>query len=557
MIPLGSPRRSHILLAALLSLVLVLFLHTHHHPQSHFLSGPISKLKVQFGLYSSSDGLETKDKGIRKRIDKIRGYCEAEDAFEREYGRTNLRLSRAYEGSHERMRLLLQKIMRGEPLTISAIGGSVTKGHQVWQNEIWFHKFWEWLTEFAGEGVEIKQVNGAAPATGSDYFSFCFPLHIPSDSDLVLVELAVNDEGIPEHVENMENLLRGLLDLPNKPAVMLIEAMAFSNGGMGGGGGRMHLSRKERSPVAQYYDVPVINQRLPLVNHFARHPQLVGPYFAQDWWGNPDTRHINSHGHRDLGMLVASFVKDVACEMISQPTFHVQSPSAFEALSIVALAQPPQTEDKEDAKIEDELLAAEQKWWPEQSRSWRKDPTEEKPVGELMPGLWSTPIEYGILPRLRVLEGWNPHLDYSVPPFHPTCLSTRAKEPHFNLTPSANEGWEYWVHPEHLDKPYLVARTPGARVTFELETSVGIVKMYALKSKTFGLGTVECWADEERRKSVKIEGYWDNGNVNIGRFAPIRDNLQPGKHTITCELLEETSDPGGGREFRMISMMSV
>lgn len=42
---------------------------------------------------------------------------------------------------------------------------------------------------------------------------------------------------------------------------------------------------------------------------------------------------------------------------------------------------------------------------------------------------------------------------------------------------------------------------------------------------------------------------------NIGRFAPIRDNLQPGKHTVTCELLEETSDPGGGHEFRMISMM--
>lgn len=100
-------------------------------------------------------------------------------------------------------------------------------------------------------------------------------------------------------------------------------------------------------------------------------------------------------------MLVASFVKDVACEMISEPTFHVQPQSSFEALSIVALAQPPQTEDKEDAEAEDGLLAAEQKWWPEQSRSWRKDPTEEKPVGELMPGLWSTPIEYGILPRLR------------------------------------------------------------------------------------------------------------------------------------------------------------
>jgi len=42
---------------------------------------------------------------------------------------------------------------------------------------------------------------------------------------------------------------------------------------------------------------------------------------------------------------------------------------------------------------------------------------------------------------------------------------------------------------------------------------------------------------------------------NIGRFATIRDDLHPGVHTITCEILNETSDPGGGHEFRMISMM--
>jgi len=129
---------------------------------------------------------------------------------------------------------------------------TVTKGHQVNRDEIWFHKLGQWLQKFVGNDITITSVNGAAPATGSDYFSFCFPLHIPTDSDLVLVELAVNDEGIPEHVENMENLLRGLLDLPTKPAVILVEAIAFSTGGMAGGGGRMHL------PVAQYYDVPVI-----------------------------------------------------------------------------------------------------------------------------------------------------------------------------------------------------------------------------------------------------------------------------------------------------------
>jgi hypothetical protein len=79
------------------------------------------------------------------------------------------------------------------------------------------------------------------PATGSDYYSYCFPLHIPSDSDLVLIELGINDSAFEGHVVDMENLLRGLLDMEEEPAVILVEALAFANGGMGGGGGRMHL----------------------------------------------------------------------------------------------------------------------------------------------------------------------------------------------------------------------------------------------------------------------------------------------------------------------------
>ena len=94
---------------------------------------------------------------------------------------------------------------------------------------------------------KVDAVNGAVPASGSDYFSFCMKLHIPEDADLVVVELGVNDEALPEHEVNMENLLRGLLDLPNQPAVMLLEVVAFSQGEMAGGGYRKHL------PIAQYY----------------------------------------------------------------------------------------------------------------------------------------------------------------------------------------------------------------------------------------------------------------------------------------------------------------
>jgi hypothetical protein len=42
---------------------------------------------------------------------------------------------------------------------------------------------------------------------------------------------------------------------------------------------------------------------------------------------------------------------------------------------------------------------------------------------------------------------------------------------------------------------------------------------------------------------------------NIGRFTTIAHGLDKGKHTIRCELLQETSDPGGGTEFRIISIM--
>lgn len=122
----------------------------------------------------------------------------------------------------------------------------MTKGHNVYDFEGWFFKIAEWFPK-AFPSSTFSSMNGAVPATGSDYYSYCFPLHIPHDTDLVFVELGVNDEALIEHYDNMENLLRGLLAMEKQPAVILVEAAAFSTGGMAGGGGRMHL------PIAQYF----------------------------------------------------------------------------------------------------------------------------------------------------------------------------------------------------------------------------------------------------------------------------------------------------------------
>ena len=41
----------------------------------------------------------------------------------------------------------------------------------------------------------------------------------------------------------------------------------------------------------------------------------------------------------------------------------------------------------------------------------------------------------------------------------------------------------------------------------------------------------------------------------MNRGMTIRTDLNPGDHILRCELLEAPADPGGGHEFRIISVM--
>jgi len=85
--------------------------------------------------------------------------------------------------------------MAGKPTKIGILGGSVTKGHGLMRNNLenWTIKYLEaWKRLFPKS--ETTLINGAVPATGSDYYSMCFGEHIDEDVDLVIVELMINDQ---------------------------------------------------------------------------------------------------------------------------------------------------------------------------------------------------------------------------------------------------------------------------------------------------------------------------------------------------------------------------
>ena len=49
----------------------------------------------------------------------------------------------------------------------------------------------------------------------------------------------------------------------------------------------------------------------------------------------------------------------------------------------------------------------------------------------------------------------------------------------------------------------------GDTVTFEVEMVTGAWTLYYLRSRKKGLGSMWCWADDERDRGAKVEGYWE------------------------------------------------
>ena len=75
---------------------------------------------------------------------------------------------------------------------------------------------------------------------------------------------------------------------------------------------------------------------------------------------------------------------------------------------------------------------------------------------------------------------------------------------------------ERWVYKGQRDKPYLVAKEPGSTVKFQVEVGVmGRVRITYLKSKTFGLGDVLCWVDDDKQKGTKVVSWWNLENMYV------------------------------------------
>ncbi|WVQ76532.1 hypothetical protein IAR50_006202 [Cryptococcus sp. DSM 104548] len=256
------------------------------------------------------------------------GLCEMNPVLCHELGRMNLEKSLLFSGTGMRFKRMLSKLKRGQRLVAGVIGGSVSAGHGINRlpsygpqqstnlNRIIFDRL-NYLFpapngvsngKSAREEGKNSYINGAQGGVGSDYFSLCYGEHLPEDLDVVFVELAINDEALVKNIDSYELLVRSLLDLPNKPAILNLDVFALVFKTVTNGGDL-------RSGIAQFYDIPTLSLKNALYHQVLNNASLIPEIFTVQDDGEVDTRHLGLKGHSLLGRIGAAYVDTQVCEM--------------------------------------------------------------------------------------------------------------------------------------------------------------------------------------------------------------------------------------------------
>jgi lysophospholipase L1-like esterase len=247
---------------------------------------------------------------------------------------TMLTHSQLAVGDQARLQRLIQKGRSGSPVTLAAIGGSITQGTGATSTSQCYASLVQdwWNTTFPGSASTL--INAGIGATGSDYGSLRVQRDVLSKNpDLVIIEFAVNDLGNEAGLsDTYEGLLRQVLDAPFHPAVILLFMMEYG------------LPVVEANMTAQPWQSAIgANYNVPMVSYF----DAIGPELTN---GNitlseitADDVHPSNLGHAYAAQFIA--------QNIQNAIDHFPAGSALE--DIPATAAPLHSADFEFTSLQD------------------------------------------------------------------------------------------------------------------------------------------------------------------------------------------------------------
>ncbi|GLI65300.1 hypothetical protein VaNZ11_008793 [Volvox africanus] len=199
----------------------------------------------------------------------------------------------------------------------------------------------------AGGGAPIstvKVINAACPATSSAYMNLCLREYLrDTDVDLVLLEYAINDppflepQMINEPRKSFEQLVRKLLRLPRRPAVVLLNLFRWFSESRVGADQRpsdtYYFTNAEAQffEFATYYGLPLLSLKAAVYHHMVagtrgfqvdtlRHLTRRNESADKEALFYEDPMHPSGlTGHRVISELIAGLLLSVARGLVMRP----------------------------------------------------------------------------------------------------------------------------------------------------------------------------------------------------------------------------------------------
>lgn len=144
---------------------------------------------------------------------------------------SHLQASNVYQASNARFRRVVDKLLLGNPVKIVAIGGVATNGSAASTpgSDDYFALYVKYLQR-AFSKARIDPVRSSAGIAPSAVVEECLSNYLPSDADLVLLELVTND-GLAmddsiisgHNAKTYEMLMRSILQSGNQPALIMTQ----------------------------------------------------------------------------------------------------------------------------------------------------------------------------------------------------------------------------------------------------------------------------------------------------------------------------------------------
>ncbi|XP_070568172.1 uncharacterized protein [Ptychodera flava] len=213
------------------------------------MSPPIEADSPESRIYEILDQITATREQLSARYDEL-GIND--DMLERAI------LGRKYAQTLERLKnILTDVIFNGRTFRIGILGGSISAGAYLANiDQMYANIYARLLRNVFGTPVEVH--NGAVGACGSNYFSYCAPVHLDVENmDLILTEFAVNDN-LDTAVAH-ERLVRNVLSSPNRPQLLYVH---FMLGKMMRELGRcFNAEAFVLTPMSRHYNIPSISFR--------------------------------------------------------------------------------------------------------------------------------------------------------------------------------------------------------------------------------------------------------------------------------------------------------